>query len=245
VGDERERVLLRRNNLYLMVWTALIMGFAGSLHCLGMCSPLAMAVTNMSPAFLLNRLLYNAGRIVTYGLLGSLVSSIGYVFPLFKFQNLLSVLLGALLIGIGLTKIPGIKIPFLSVILGRLNRWLKSFYNRFFKQKNHGSIFLLGSLNGLLPCGLSFLALASCLTFAHPLEGFNFMLLFGLGTLPVMLGFTTIFYVMLNRFRFKVTPITNGLLILSGVLLIVRVLFIHLPESESFNDAVVDIVICR
>jgi sulfite exporter TauE/SafE len=55
-----------------MIWTAFIIGFAGSLHCLGMCSPLAMAVTNMSPAIVLNRLLYNFGRILTYGLMARL-----------------------------------------------------------------------------------------------------------------------------------------------------------------------------
>jgi sulfite exporter TauE/SafE len=227
-----------------MIWTALIMGFAGSLHCLGMCSPLVMAVTNMSPAFLLNRLLYNVGRIFTYGILGSVVSSIGFVFPLFKIQNLLSILLGVVLIAIGLTKISRFKIQFLNDMLGSINRKLKVLFNRFIQRKNLASVFLLGSLNGLLPCGLSFLALASCLSFARPAEGFGFMLFFGIGTLPVMLGFTSIFNLVLNRFNFRITSLTKGMLIVSGLLLIVRVFFIHFPTA-SHGNTLIDTVVCR
>ena len=229
-----------------MLWTALIMGFAGSLHCLGMCSPLAMAVTNLSPSVLLSRLLYNAGRIATYGLLGSMVSSIGFAFPLFKLQNLLSFLLGIALIVFGLAKISSIRVPFFTNVLGIISGKLKSLFSRFIHRKNRVSVFVLGSLNGLLPCGLSFLALASCLTIAGPLEGFNFMLLFGLGTLPVMLGFTSMFHLVLKRFHFSMPSLTRGLMIISGVLLIARVFLIHdSAPAENFTDVVVDIVVCR
>jgi sulfite exporter TauE/SafE len=176
-----------------MIWTALILGFAGSLHCLGMCSPLAMAVTNGSPAILLNRILYNFGRLLTYGLLGGLVASVGLILPMVNYQNLLSILLGAGLIAIGVSGMSAIKIPVVSKALGMFSVFLKQFFVRFLKHKSYSSTFFLGSLNGFLPCGLSFLALTYCVTLSGPLDGFYFMALFGLGTLPVMLGVTSIF----------------------------------------------------
>ena len=76
-----------------MVLTALIMGLTGSLHCVGMCSPLAMAVGNMNTRAFLNRVIYNAGRIVTYGVLGLGIAGVGLALPISKFQNLVSILL--------------------------------------------------------------------------------------------------------------------------------------------------------
>ncbi len=74
-----------------MLITALIMGFAGSLHCAGMCSPLVMAMTSMKRGALINKLIYNSGRILTYGFFGALVSSVGAILPLSKYQNLFSI----------------------------------------------------------------------------------------------------------------------------------------------------------
>jgi uncharacterized protein len=176
-----------------MIWTAIILGFAGSLHCMGMCSPLAMAVTNLSPTAVINRVLYNTGRILTYGLLGSIVSTLGLGFPLIKFQNLLSVFLGIALLVIGISGVSSLHIPVVTRVLANVNFFLKKLFSRFIQIKNHRSTFILGGLNGLLPCGLSFLALTYCITLAGPWNGFVFMLLFGLGTLPVMLGFTSVF----------------------------------------------------
>jgi sulfite exporter TauE/SafE len=51
------------------MWTAIVLGLAGSLHCAGMCSPLAMAVTARKP-FMLHKVVYNTGRVLIYGLLG-------------------------------------------------------------------------------------------------------------------------------------------------------------------------------
>jgi sulfite exporter TauE/SafE len=228
-----------------MIWTALVIGFAGSLHCLGMCSPLAMAVTNMSPAIILNRLLYNLGRILTYGLMGAVVSTIGMGFPLIRYQNLLSIVLGISLLAIGFAGGTALRIPFVSKGLGSFSVFLKGMFSRFLKKTGYGSTFLLGSLNGVLPCGLSFLALTYCLTLAGPADGFIFMIGFGIGTLPVMIGLTGIFYWVLNRFHLNVRTITTGMLMLSGVILIVRVFILHLPHANSIQEGVVDIVLCR
>ena len=228
-----------------MIWTALIMGFAGSLHCLGMCSPLAMAVTNMTRSIMLSRLLYNFGRILTYGVMGSVIATIGMSFSFIKYQNLLSIFSGIALLVIGFAGISTVRIPFVSQTLGGFSMFLKGLFSSFIHKKSYGSTFLLGSLNGILPCGLSFLALTYCLTLTSPADGFIFMLGFGIGTLPVMIGLTSVFYWLLNRFHLNARTITTGMLILSGVILIARVFIVHLPHANSLQESVVDIVLCR
>jgi uncharacterized protein len=228
-----------------MFLTAIILGFAGSLHCLGMCSPLAMAVTNLSTNMIVNRVLYNGGRIFTYGLMGAVVASVGLGLPLTRYQNLLSILLGIALLVIGAAGISSMKIFGVTKALGRLTVFLKKLFSKYLQRKSYTSTFFLGSLNGVLPCGLSFLALTYCLTLAGPFDGFLFMIAFGLGTLPVMLGFTGIFSWLIGSLKWRVKPLTTGLLILSGVILIARVFLVHLPPATSLREGVVDIVLCR
>ena len=224
--------------------TALIMGLAGSLHCVGMCSPLAMAVTSSRSGVSLNRLLYNAGRILTYSALGMIVSSFGFVVPIFKFQNLVSIVLGIvlLLVGIGTLRV---NIPFLSALIGNQTTKLKILFAKFLQRKSLSSVLVLGSLNGLLPCGLVYIALTYCLTLQSPWEGFGFMSLFGVGTLPAMLGLTNLLQQLVKRFNLSLKHVTSGMMILAGILLIARVFIVHLPHKSSLQEGVIDIVLCR
>ncbi len=224
--------------------TALIMGLAGSLHCVGMCSPLAMAVTSSRSGVPLNRLVYNAGRILTYSALGMIVASLGFVIPIFKFQNLVSIVLGIvlLLVGIGTVKV---KIPFLSAFIGSQTTKLKILFAKFLQRKSISSVLFLGSLNGLLPCGLVYIALTYCLTLQSPLEGFGFMSLFGVGTLPAMLGLTNLLQQLVKRFNLSLKHVTSGMMILAGILLIARVFIVHLPHKASLQEGMIDIVLCR
>jgi uncharacterized protein len=228
-----------------MVWTALILGFAGSLHCMGMCSPLMMSVTNMSSKVVMARLLYNTGRIFSYGILGSIIASVGFVFPLMKYQNLLSIVLGIGLLGISLTGISALKIPFLTNALGKFSVFLKNLFSKFLTKRNSASTFVLGSLNGMLPCGLSFLALTYCLALARPIDGFNFMALFGVGTLPVMFGFTSVVSWLGGVLHINIRKLTTAMLALSGVLLIARVFVFHGGDDHALHSTLVDIVMCR
>jgi uncharacterized protein len=228
-----------------MFWTAMILGFAGSLHCMGMCSPLAMAVTNLSPNMIVSRLLYNSGRIFTYGIFGSIVASIGAGLPLMRYQNLLSIVLGIALLVIGCAGISLLKIPFFTSAMGGMSLFVKKLFSKYLRTKSYASTFLLGSLNGFLPCGLSFLALTYTITLSGPVEGFVFMAMFGVGTLPVMLGFTSVLHWVVHKFHVSTQRLTTIMLVVSGALLIARVFIVHLPQSGSFADSVVDIVVCR
>ena len=107
--------------------TALILGFAGSLHCVGMCSPLAMAVSNVTPRALLNRFIYNMGRILTYGVLGASIGSLTMILPLSKYQNLVSILLGIILLFVG-AGLMSTNIKALSDPLGKFTSLLKKLF---------------------------------------------------------------------------------------------------------------------
>lgn len=224
--------------------SALILGFAGSLHCVGMCSPLAMAVTMNRPSAILNRLIYNAGRILTYGLLGMLIAAIGMTLPLRNFQNITSICLGLFLLLIGLGGIRTVHIPFITPLLQTVTNFLKKAFAGHLRQKTSMSVFILGTLNGLLPCGLTFIALTWCLSLAGPIDGLFFMLLFGMGTLPVMLGVTALIPLFVKKFNWNVQGLASSMMIISGIILIARVFFVHLPHAPSGNS-VMEVIMCR
>jgi sulfite exporter TauE/SafE len=203
---------------------AVLMGLAGSIHCAAMCGPLAMAVSHATPGVLASRLLYNGGRIIVYALLGSLVSTVGGALPIQPFQNVLSLMVGGLLLAAGLGGVRLLRIPKATQIAGRLTEYLKCKFAVQLKRKSKLSVALLGAINGLLPCGLTSIALASCLTLDRVVDGFSFMLLFGAGTLPAMLGLTGIVAWFARKHVLSTQALMTVLLIVSGCLLIIRVL---------------------
>lgn len=228
-----------------MWMTALVLGFAGSMHCLGMCSPLAMAVTSIKPAALLNRIVYNAGRILTYAVMGAIVASVGLISAFQQFQNIISISLGITLLVIGFGGIKNLRITAITAVAQRTTTRLKGIFSRQINQRSRIAILIMGSLNGLLPCGLTFIALTWCLTLQGPIDGFNFMFLFGAGTLPVMLGLTGFIPVIVAKLKWSFQRVTGAMLILSGGLLILRVLIIHIPHTVSARTELVDIILCR
>ena len=94
-----------------MWYTALLIGITGSLHCAGMCSPLLMAVTNLTKPVVINRLVYNTGRIFIYGILGGIFSGAGSLLPISPYQSLLSLLFGVVLIAMALLRLNYVSIP--------------------------------------------------------------------------------------------------------------------------------------
>jgi sulfite exporter TauE/SafE len=223
-----------------MLTTALILGFAGSLHCIGMCSPLAIAVTTRGEGGMAKRIFYNAGRIFMYSVLGAIVSTVGAMLPA-SFQYAISIILGVSLLLIALTK-SNFSLPGLAFVY-RITNFLKTRFSQLLQKRNYAAIFGMGILNGLLPCGLTFLALTSCITLDGPLGGFVFMAAFGLGTLPVMLGMISVIPFFTQRLKFNLSSFVTVMQIAAGCLLIVRVLLIDV--SGHITTAGVDsITIC-
>ncbi len=130
-----------------------------------MCSPLAFAVTGMKKSAWVNRLIYNAGRIFTYGVLGAVVSTIGVALPLERFQNSLSVAMGILLIAADILGAGRIKIQAVNNGVAKFTNWLKVLFSNQIQRKGAFSTLLLEALNGLLSCGLT---LHSPLALSYP-----------------------------------------------------------------------------
>jgi sulfite exporter TauE/SafE len=200
-----------------------------------MCSPLAFAITNLSRNVFANRVVYNVGRILTYGVLGALVSSIGVALPLEKFQNSLSVGLGVLLITVGVIGASKFQSQAISQVVQKFTSLIKGQFNNQIQNKTFASYFILGSLNGILPCGLTLIALSSTILTPTPLDGFYFMLLFGLGTLPVMLGLVSVLHVFIKNLNLSISKLNMVMLIIAGGLLIGRVIF---HEAQTHQASV-------
>lgn len=224
-----------------MYLTALLIGLAGSLHCVGMCSPLALAVSGMSRSFIVARLFYNGGRILVYGMLGALVGSLGAIAGLTQYQTLLSAAVGAVLVLLGIGGVSVIRIPVLTPALQRLANTLKALFAAQVKSKSVPSFVLMGAINGLLPCGLTYFALTYCVTLPDALSGFQFMLMFGAGTLPVMMGIPAVLTLVSSRLKVRLQRVTAAVMILLGVLLLVRSVVVH-PQEMSPASASTEVV---
>lgn len=225
-----------------MFITAFMLGLAGSLHCAGMCSPLLMAVTSKSASAVWARIIYNGGRILTYGLLGGIVSSAGAVLSLSSFQSSLSIIAGILIIVAAIAGVSRFQIPGLTKTVRTFTNFIRERFTFLMATKHPMATFLMGTLNGLLPCGMTLLALSSCAMLASPMDGLGFMVMFGVGTLPVMLGFASFVLFGINRLHLNLGKVTTVLMIASGVILIGRAFILDGIEPAILSNG---IVICR
>lgn len=211
-----------------MLWTAFMLGLAGSLHCAGMCGPLALALPHPgggAHGFIASRLAYNLGRIVTYTSLGLVFGLLGKSLALAGVQRWLSLGAGTLiLLGLLFATKLGAGTPVVRVI-----HWLKSSFGRLLQRRTLGSLGLLGLLNGLLPCGLVYAACAGAAATGSLLAGMTYMALFGLGTLPLMLGIGLSGRAVSASFRFRLQTLTPASLAIVALLLILRGLSLGIP----------------
>lgn len=181
-------------------WAAFLIGLTGSLHCAGMCSPIALTIP-ITPKYKITSFValtfYNLGRTTTYITIGLLVGFFAQGLDLTGLQNYFSILTGISLIFIFLFSLNveswiG-KLPFyrkVHKLIGRVMRFAAK--NHPIDKPSFGSSYLVGLTNGLLPCGLVYMAIAGALTTAGPMDGMIFMAFFGLGTFP-MLTFIPVF----------------------------------------------------
>lgn len=212
----------------MMIWTAFLLGLVGSLHCAGMCGPLALAMptgTGSSLSFLLRRLAYNAGRIVTYMAIGSIFGLLGQSLAMAGLQRWLSIAAG---IGI----LTGLLTSSRPVLNGPIPRWVnavKASLGRLLTK--HGPVpqFGVGLLNGLLPCGLVYAAAAGATAAGSALDGLAYMAAFGLGTVPMMLLLGLAGQRVQFSLRFKLQRLVPLSLGLVGTLLILRGLALGIP----------------
>jgi uncharacterized protein len=170
--------------------SALSLGLLGSFHCAGMCGPLALMLPtddSSNASILKTRILYNAGRVFSYISIGLIFGFLGLAIALQGFQKELSVFTGAIiLISIVLSSGKNNKLKslnFTSFYSNAIRKTLK----KLFSKKSPISLFFIGVLNGFLPCGFVYLAVAGAASTGSVKNGMMYMLLFGLGTFPMMM----------------------------------------------------------
>lgn len=200
-----------------------------------MCGPLAIAVPVVGEgrrARLVSRLLYNAGRVATYVLLGFAAGAVGRSFIWAGLQRWVSVLSGVAII-MGL--LVSLRWNADGIIAAGVAR-LKGRFASALRRRGHGATLTLGLLNGLLPCGLVYVAMTAAVGTGHATTGAIYLLVFGLGTLPMMLGLGLYFtgLNLRNRWRhlvpFSVAAV-GVLLILRGSGLGIPLISPSLPET--------------
>jgi sulfite exporter TauE/SafE len=203
------------------IWTAFILGLVGSVHCAGMCGPLALALpasASGSGRFMAGRLAYNLGRILTYCLLGTVFGLAGKTLFLAGLQRWVSIVLGVVL----LTSVVAVRKLALwrpvTVLMGQL----KAPMSQLLRRSSLGSLAILGLLNGLLPCGLVYVAGAGSLATGDIVAGAKYMAFFGFGTLPMMLAISLSGALVPIRLRLKLRGAIPVCVVALGVLLILR-----------------------
>jgi sulfite exporter TauE/SafE len=169
------------------LWGALVLGIAGSLHCVGMCGPLILALPGNAARpmrFLLMRTAYHIGRSGIYALFGGMAGMFGYNLRLVGLQQATALLGGLLLLSLVLLPRFRHSIPLLQTIWSGL----QPVYRRLFMRSGIRGQLLAGAFNAFLPCGLLYTALAAAAVLSHPLYSALFMGIFGLATLPALLA---------------------------------------------------------
>ena len=208
------------------------LGLLGSFHCVGMCGPLALSLpinSEHSVVKFLGTLLYNAGRVVTYSLLGLLFGIIGRSFSLFGFQQWLSMIIGSLIL---LFILMGKRFSTMQPAVPWISNYFKKLRNvlgNLYLKRNFASLFLIGLLNGLLPCGLVYMAVAGAVSTGNIAGSVLFMASFGLGTLPVMWAVAFFGNYLAAGIRIKIRKAYPYIMALVACLLILRGLGLGIP----------------
>lgn len=207
-----------------MLWAAFVLGILGSAHCVGMCGPIALALSaGRKPGWrmLRGQLGYNLGRATTYAAFGLVVGGLGQGLALAGAQAYLSVLAGFFLLLGGFTAARLERYVASSNPVKRALQKLKVALTKFL-QKGDGSFYVIGLLNGLLPCALVYLALASALATGSALMGAAYMGIFGLGTLPVMLLSGALGQALSAVWRTRLRKLYPVVFVVLGLLLVYR-----------------------
>jgi len=204
-------------------WTsAFFLGLVSSLHCAGMCGPLALALPtrDLRPVRRARAWgLYHGGRILVYTLAGVIFGLFGRGVYLAGWQQQFSILLGVAIIALALL---GRFRPFGLVSMQRT-------ITRLWTAPGRAKFFLLGMANGLLPCGMVYLAIAGALTRTRVYESAGFMTCFGLGTLPLLLTLQHTGNRLTFPARARLRRAIPVLTIAIGLLLILRGLDLGIP----------------
>ncbi|MBO0342498.1 MAG: sulfite exporter TauE/SafE family protein [Bacteroidota bacterium] len=234
-----------------MLTSALVLGLLGSLHCLGMCGPIAFMLPldqNNNVKKTLQLSIYHIGRLLAYGVIGILFGLLGKGLSLFGIQQKLSIGIGVLMIVLVLIPakyMNGHKLlsPIYSII-GKV----KSKLGAELKKKTPDTFLTIGFLNGFLPCGLVYMALLGAIAMGSPLEGGLYMMIFGLGTVPLMSLVVYSRGMFSTSVKSRIQKLIPVFVVIIGILFIVRGLGLGIPyvsPKPAPTDSVTATIECH
>ena len=229
----------------MYLWTAFLIGLVGSAHCAGMCVPIALALPLRSDNWfrrIAGGLTYNSGRIITYMLLGALFGLLGKGLHMAGFQLWASVIVGALMIAFVVVPLLFRQLPSVNTIFEGYSARLMGGFRRLFRNSSYPSLFGIGLLNGILPCGLVYVAVAGAINTSGVLEGMMYMALFGIGTVPVMLAVSLAGTMISLKLRVFINKLSPYVIVLLGVLIIMRGLSLGIPYISPKAEALTPVV---
>jgi len=214
------------NNLPL----SFLLGFLGSLHCAVMCGPLMLSLPLSERNYFLSTLqllLYQVGRTLTYGILGLLTGLIGSSIKLFTNQETLSLIIGCLMVAFTLLHFTRRYNRRWSGLQLKLVAPISKLMGKAYGQRLWG--LYAGLLNGLIPCGMVYLALATATNASSVKEAAGFMLVFGLGTTPLMLTISLGGIYIKRYIRFEPSKLIPWFMLFLGTLFILRSADLGIP----------------
>jgi len=214
-----------------ILWTGFLFGLLGSAHCIGMCGPIAVALPgsrDLMRSYLSGRVLYNLGRTITYTLMGAVLGLLGLGVWLAGYQQALSVLTGAGIVVITLLTWNRSLIPTGAIFNGLASRF-ERMMRPLMQSNSQSGMLLIGVVNGFLPCGLVYVALAAALSTGSIYGGMAYMALFGIGTAPVMFLMAVSPGMLSGKWHHRLQKAIPWLAILVGMLLILRGLSLGIP----------------
>ncbi|AWG26110.1 sulfite exporter TauE/SafE family protein [Flavobacterium kingsejongi] len=215
-----------------MLLSALLLGLISSFHCMGMCGPIAMMLPldRTNQARKITQLwLYHLGRITAYTTIGLLFGLLGRGLLMAGFQQHLSIIIGLIMIIV--VVVPEkqlVRINGSGPILKLLSS-VKTKLGKQFQKKTYTSLFTIGLLNGFLPCGMVYMALFGALAMQDPLLGMGYMVLYGLGTVPLLSLVVFVPDIFSARMRNKIQRIIPYAAVCIGILFILRGLGLGIP----------------
>jgi sulfite exporter TauE/SafE len=236
-----------------MLWPLMISGFtlgaAGSLHCVGMCGPLSLAlpVHHLSKKQkFISLLLYQFGRIITYSTIGLLFGLAGRRIYIAGYQQWFSIIMGIIILSLAVLYFVQQKTVHLK-FLNRFYFFVQQQISRLLKSSaGLYSFLLMGMANGLLPCGMIYIALATTLSFTEVSQSVSFMAMFGAGTLPAMMLVGYAGKLFKPAWRSNLRKLVPVFISFMGVLLILRGMNLGIPFiSPGLPSTPGDAVVCH
>ncbi|MDR6761429.1 sulfite exporter TauE/SafE [Flavobacterium sp. 2755] len=221
-----------------MLFSAFILGLISSLHCVGMCGPIAMMlpVDHKNEAKKITQIItYHLGRLTAYSTIGLIFGLMGRGLFLAGMQQRMSIFIGIAMILIAL--IPEkifAKYNFSKPVYKVISN-IKSSLGSQFKKKSYKSLFTIGLLNGFLPCGMVYVALFGAIAMQSAGFGVLYMLLYGIGTIPLMTVVVYVNSLLKLPFRNKIQKAIPYVAVIIGVLFILRGLGLGIPYLSPSN----------